>query len=99
MDHLVADEECFTCGVDDLGCQRVERVEGLDAFDLGDESVDEADVAARDADDGRDGGRVSDPAVSRAVGGRESLGEDGAEFVRGEWFVFVGEADAAVSCG
>lgn len=31
----MADEECFSCGVDDFGCECVDLVEGLDAFDLG----------------------------------------------------------------
>ncbi len=68
----------------------------MNAFDLGDEAIDEAEVAARDPDDGRDGGRMADPAVGRRARGGESLGEDGRQFVRSELSVFVGEADAAV---
>jgi len=71
----VADQERFAGGVDDLGCQAAEVVHGLNAFDLGDESVDEPEVAAGDADDGRDGGRVTDTTVGRRAGGRKSLSE------------------------
>jgi len=94
----VADEECFTGSVDELGSEGVEVVEGLDAGDLGDEPVDEAKVPTGDANDRRDSGGVSDWVTGRGAGG-EAFVQDGGEFIGCQGPVFVGEADTAVELG
>jgi hypothetical protein len=57
----VADEERIPRCVVDLRCERVEAVHCLDA--LGEEPIDESEVAAGDADDDRDRGRVRNATV------------------------------------
>lgn len=83
---LVADEERFSGCTDEFGCEGVEVVEALDACDLGEEPVDEAEVAAGAADDGRDGGGVSDPSAAvSAVGCRRVRTAVSSSGVRGRY--------------
>ncbi|MBP2386325.1 hypothetical protein [Paeniglutamicibacter kerguelensis] len=99
LQRLVADDEGFPCGVDNLGSESVEVVERLDAFDLGQGPVNEAEVSAGDPDDGRDRGCVGEVALGVIGSGGYSLGEDGGEFLWVEWPLFVGESDTAVELG
>jgi hypothetical protein len=70
----VADEQGFSGGVYDFGCECVEVVERLDSFGLSDHSVYEAEVAAGDPDDGSDCCGVTDSAVSCRVAAAKSAG-------------------------
>lgn len=97
--RLMADEQCLSCGFDDLWGQRLELVDCLDSFDLGEQPVHEAEVASGDSHDGSNGCVVADAAVSFVPGCGESSGQDCGEFIRGQLVVFVGETDATVKLG
>lgn len=93
----MADEECFTGSVDDLGGESVETVDGLEARDLGQDSIDEAEVAVGAPHDGGHSGGVGDGIIMGC--GRDPACEDDGEFLGGQVAVFVGETDTAVELG